>query len=82
MTPDLPPRIPPELPEMDRLIALLGAVAKCATLRHGTRIELARLAGGLPSGASQAARWKHHLKELRAEMATEPDPEAGLEERA
>lgn len=72
---DLPPRVPTELPEMDRLIMLLGSRSTGTDLRHGVRAELVALCGTYPDRTT-AARWKRYLRELRAEMIAEPDPEA------
>ncbi len=73
---DLPPRVPPELPEMDRLVMLLGSRSKCVDLSERVRAELIALCGVYPD-PSTAARWKKNLREIRAELAAEPDPEAG-----
>jgi hypothetical protein len=76
MSDDLPPRVPPELPEMDRLVMLLGFRSKCVDLSARVRAELIALCGAYPDPLT-AARWKQHLREIRAELAAEPDPEAG-----
>jgi hypothetical protein len=76
MSDDLPPRVPSELPEMDRLVMLLGSRSKCVDLSARVRAELITLCGVYPDPLT-AARWKKHLREIRAELAVEPDPEAG-----
>jgi hypothetical protein len=76
MSDDLPPRVPSELPEMDRLVMLLGSRSKCVEMSARVRDELIALCGTYPDPLT-AARWKTHLREIRAELAAEPDPEAG-----
>ncbi len=73
---DLPPRVPPDLPEMDRLVMLLGSRSQCLDMSARVRAEMIALCGAYPD-PSTAARWKKHLREIRAELAVEPDPEAG-----
>ena len=67
--PDLPPRVPEELPELDRALQLLRAV--CAgKLKDKLRIELEGLVGG-PVTQQLAAHWKTHLGEIRRDLAEE-----------
>ncbi len=40
------------------------------------RAELTALCGAYPD-PSTAAQWKKHLREIRAELVAETDPEAG-----
>ncbi len=70
-----PPRVPSELPELDRLVVLLGSRARGDNLAAPRRKELVALCGAYPDPAT-AARWKTELRRLRAEVASEPDPEA------
>lgn len=79
---DLPPRIPPELPEMDRLLTLLGNVANGVRLSHKRQEEVRALAAGFPTGAEQASAWRRALRELRTEMLAEADPEADVRDEA
>lgn len=74
---DLPPRVPTDLVEMDRLVVLMGVIArgKRLRLRRTTCDELVSLCGTIPS-RDEARRWKGPLRELREEMSLEPDPEA------
>jgi len=71
-----PPRIPPELAELDRAVMLLGSRAKGMDLSAPRRKELATLIGAYPDAVT-AARWKAALRPLRAEVAAEADPEPG-----
>jgi hypothetical protein len=77
--PDLPPRVPEELPELDRALQLLRAV--CAgKIKDKLRIELESLVGG-PVTQQLAAHWKTHLGEIRRDLAEElkRDPEAEVQ---
>jgi len=76
MSDDLPPRVPPELPEMDRLVMLLGSRSQGVSMSQRVRAEPTALCGAYPD-PSTAARWKKHLREIRAELVAETDPEAG-----
>jgi hypothetical protein len=71
----LPPRVPPELAELDRAIMLLGVRAKGTELTAPRRREMVALLEAYPDAAT-AAHWKAALRVLRAEAAAEPDPEA------
>jgi hypothetical protein len=72
---ELPPRVPTELVDLDRLIMLLGSRSKGTGLTKAVRSELVGLCGSYPDPKA-AARWKKALREVRAEMVAEPDPEA------
>jgi hypothetical protein len=72
---DLPPRVPTELPELDRLIMLLGSRSQGSDLTKSVRAELIALCGVYPD-PTKAALWKSELRQVRAEMKAEPDPEA------
>jgi len=72
---DLPPRVPSDLPAIDRLVMLLGSRSMGVAMSQRVRAELEALCGAYPD-PSTAARWKKHLREIRAELAAEPDPEA------
>jgi hypothetical protein len=61
---------------MDRLVMLLGSRSQCVAMSARVQAELIALCGVFPD-PSTAARWKKHLREIRAELAVEPDPEAG-----
>jgi lipase chaperone LimK len=75
--PDLPPRVPEELPELDRALQLLRAV--CAgKLKDKLRIELEGLVGGHVT-QQLAAHWKTHLAEIRRDMAEELKSDAAAE---
>jgi sRNA-binding protein len=77
--PDLPPRVPEELPELDRALQLLRAV--CAgKLKDKLRIELEGLVGGSVT-QQLAAHWKTHLGEIRRDLAEElkRDPSAEVQ---
>jgi len=75
MARELPPRVPPELAELDALVCLLGNRTK-NELSAKSRRRLIELCGAYPD-ANTAAAWKLALRQLRAEVAAEPDPEAG-----
>jgi hypothetical protein len=72
---DLPPRVPIALPELDRLIMLLGSRSQGSDLTKRVRVEIVALCGTYPDPKT-AARWKAELRQVRAEMNAEPDPEA------
>jgi hypothetical protein len=74
---ETPPRLPTELPDLDRAILLLGSRSKGLELTHARRAELVQLIGAYPA-PEQAKVWKLELKELRSEVAAEPDPESAL----
>jgi hypothetical protein len=71
----LPPRVPPELAELERAIMLLGSRAKGTDLTAPRRKEMVALLDAYPDPTT-AARWKQALRELRAEAVAEKDPEA------
>jgi hypothetical protein len=71
MTTPLPPRVPDDLPALDRLITLLGNRTK-GPLGPGPTRELTRLAGAYPDPTT-AARWKSELKDLRRQLVAEHD---------
>jgi len=69
--PDLPPKVPVELPEIDRAIQLLGSVVQAGgRLRQKHLRELETLLGCAPD-QQHAAHWKKQLKEIRRELAEE-----------
>jgi hypothetical protein len=74
--PDLPPRVPEELAELDRALQLLGAVCQAGRLKEKHRIELETLLG-CPVTQPLAVHWKKHFKEIRRELVAEMqlDPE-------
>ena len=74
--PDLPPRVPEELAELDRVLQLLGAVCQAGKIKDKPRIELETLLGCRVT-QQLAAHWKKHLKEIRRDLAEElkSDPE-------
>ena len=74
MARELPPRVPTELEELDRLICLLGNRTK-ADLTPKSRKALIGLCGAYPDGTT-ASLWKAELRQIRAELVAEPDPEA------
>ncbi len=77
MSDDLPPRVPPELPEMERLVMLLGSPRSQGTsMSQRVRAELTALCGAYPE-PSTAARWKKHLREIRGRAGGRGGPEAG-----
>lgn len=55
--PDLPPRVPEELPELDRALQLLGAVCQAGKIKDKHRIELETLLGCRVT-QQLAAHWK------------------------
>lgn len=75
--PDLPPRVPEELPELDRALQLLGALCQAGRLKEARRNELEDLLGGRVT-QQLAAHWRKHLAEIRRDLAAEieSDPEA------
>jgi len=74
--PDLPPRVPEELPELDRALQLLRGLCSSGKLKDKQRTELETL---LNCRVNQqlAAHWRKHLGEIRADLAEEleKDPE-------
>ena len=74
MARELPPRVPPELAELDALVCLLGNRTR-SELGPKARRRLLELCEAYPDPAT-AARWKAALRQLRAEAAAERDPEA------
>ena len=68
--PDLPPKVPEELAELDRALQLLGAVCQAGRIKDKHRRELETLLGG-PVSQQLAAHWKKHLKEIRHDLAEE-----------
>ena len=80
--PDLPPRVPEELPELDRALQLLRA-ACAGKLKDKLRIELEGLVGGRVT-QQLAAHWKTHLGEIRRDLAQElkRDPAADVQPEA
>ena len=74
--PDLPPRVPEELAELDRVLELLGAVCQAGRIKESRRIELEALVGCRVT-QQLAAHWKKHIKEIRRDLAEElkRDPE-------
>jgi hypothetical protein len=75
--PELPPRVPEELAELDRALQLLGAVCQAGKIKEKHRIELETLLGCRVT-QQLAAHWKKHLKEIRRDLAEElkNEPEA------
>jgi hypothetical protein len=74
--PDLPPKVPEELAELDRVLELLGAICQAGKIKESRRIELETLVGCRVT-QQLAAHWKKHLKEIRRDLAEElkRDPE-------
>ena len=72
---ELPPRVPTALADLDRLIMLLGSRSKGSDLTKAVRAEMIALCGVYPHPTT-AALWKRELRQVRAEMNAEPDPEA------
>ena len=74
--PDLPPRVPEELPELDRALVLLNALRQAGKLKDKPRIELESLVGGRVT-QQLAKRWGTQLAEIRRDLAEElkSDPE-------
>jgi len=68
--PELPPRVPEELPELDRALQLLGAFCRAGRIKDKHRTELETLIGCWPS-QQLASHWKTHLKEIRRDLAAE-----------
>ncbi len=75
--PELPPKVPEELADLDRALQLLGAVCQAGKIKDKHRIELETLLGCRVT-QQLAAHWKTHLKEIRRDLAEElkSDPEA------
>ena len=75
--PDLPPRVPETLPELERVLQLLNAVCQAGKIKDKHRIELETLLGCRVT-QQLAAHWKTHLKEIRRDLADElkRNPEA------
>ena len=71
---ELPPKVPADLPRLDRAIVLLGARA-AAELRPGRRTELEQLIGTYPDAAT-ARRWKSGLKKRRLDEAFDEEAAA------
>lgn len=65
----LPPRIPDNVPVLDRLITLLGNRSR-GPLTEKPKRELKALCGVYPDPLT-ATRWKTALKELRADLMAE-----------
>jgi hypothetical protein len=65
----LPPRIPDDVPTLDRLITLLGNRSR-GPLTPKPKRELEALCGAYPDPQT-ATRWKTALKELRADLVAE-----------
>ena len=68
--PDLPPKVPEELEELDRVLQLLGAVCQAGRIKDKYRRELENLLGCQVT-QQLAAHWKTHLKEIRRDLAKE-----------
>ena len=65
-----PPKVPEELPALERAIMLLGERAK-GNIKLKLRDELAHLLGHAPKSEEQAAAWKSELKRMRQELLSE-----------
>jgi len=63
----LPPKVPVNLPELDRAITLLGNRTK-SELNAKPKRELEQLLGTYPS-VPQAVQWKTALSKMRKERA-------------
>ena len=74
--PDLPPRVPEELPELERALVLLNALRQAGKLKDKHRIELESLVGCRVT-QQLAKHWGTHLAEIRRDLAAEmkSDPE-------
>ena len=68
--PDLPPRVPEELPELDRALQLLRAVCASGSLKDKLRIELEGLVGARVT-QQLAKHWGTQLGEIRRDLAEE-----------
>jgi metal-sulfur cluster biosynthetic enzyme len=69
--PDLPPKVPEELAELDRALQLLGALCQAGgNVKNKHRSELETLLG-CPVTQQLASHWKTHLKEIRRDLAEE-----------
>ena len=66
----MPPRVPEELPELDRALQLLRTVCTSGKLKDKLRIELEGLVGGRVT-QQLAAHWRTHLGEIRRDLAEE-----------
>jgi lipase chaperone LimK len=78
--PDLPPRVPEELPELDRALQLLRAICTSGKLKEKHRIELESLVGSRVT-QQLAAHWKTHLAEIRRDLAEELKRDPAAEEQ-
>ena len=70
----LPPRVPPELPELRRAISLLAGYRQRRETFTATA-ELVGLIGRLPASRTEAQAWARNMRDLRDEAEAEPDPE-------
>jgi hypothetical protein len=68
--PDLPPKVPEELAELDRALQLLGAVCQAGTIKKKHHAELDALLGCKVT-QQLASHWKTRLKEIRRDVAAE-----------
>jgi len=68
--PDLPPRVPETLPELERVLQLLNAVCQAGKIKDKHRIELEDLVGCRVT-QQLAAHWRKHLGEIRRDLAAE-----------
>jgi hypothetical protein len=68
--PDLPPKVPEELADLDRALQLLGAVCQAGTIKKKHHAELDALLGCKVT-QQLASHWKTHLKEIRRDAPAE-----------
>jgi len=71
---NLPPRLPPELEDLQRAVHLLSIWNPSSPPR--LQAELQALLEALPVSKTEARKWKISLRALAREVAAEPDPEA------
>lgn len=78
---ELPPRIPPEMPDLKRAVSLLGG-AYGATAKHrrplgaAREAELEALIEARPMSRTEGRNWFLALRKLWRSASNEQDPEA------
>jgi hypothetical protein len=68
--PDLPPKVPETLPELERVLQPLNAVCQAGKIKDKHRIELEDLVGCRVT-QQLAALWRKHLGEICRDLAAE-----------